>query len=597
VTSPVQHIDAVNGTRYIVVRDEDLPVVSKEVKALIEQGRMAQARDRLACKDVHRFTQRLIRQADRPDIMFMMALMYARIRAYAEAEVLYRAILKQERHPVALQELAAICRRFGRYQEALQLSRQALDLDPDHSAYRLSYALDLIRHGQLREGLTRLEELLESDPDNADVHSKLLFHRHYDPHLDRRQLFGAHQQWGIRHAHPSLAQKCHPNDPDPERRLKVGYLSADFYRHSVAYNIEAVLASHEADEIETFGYGNVAEPDDVTERFKRIFHHYRPVYGRDDQELVRLIRQDEIDILVILSGHTEDHRLTACAFKPAPILIDFGSINTTGMEQVDYRVTDERLDPADAQAFYEEKFLYMPQGFVCYRPPEYAPPVASRPLRATGSVTFGSFNNSMKVNPYVVSLWAQVMHANPGSRLILKFAGGGDTCLRHHYEGLFAHHGIDGSRLEMLGWLSPVDHLQCYNRVDVCLDTYPFNGCITTLEGLWMGVPTISLTGPHYISRVGLTILSRLDMACFAAGTPDEFVARASALASRPASLARIRRTLRQRMAASDLCNANKYTRHLEGHYRKVWQHWCRQQHALKARPPICRICAHEELK
>jgi predicted O-linked N-acetylglucosamine transferase (SPINDLY family) len=348
--------------------------------------------------------------------------------------------------------------------------------------------------------------------------------------------------------------------------------------HSVAYNFEPILDGRDRRNVQVFGYGNVARPDEVTDRLKAKFDHYRSIRGLDDHTVVRMIERDEIDILVAVAGHAGDNRLTVLAYKPAPIQVDYQGVNTTGMQQVDYRFTDSLLDPAGSEKFYVEASVYLPGGVHCYRPPDFAPPVVPLPAERAGHVTFGSFNGSLKSNPFVVSLWAEVLKNVDDSRLLMKFHGGGDRETKDRYLEQFRRLQISPERVEIHGWKSPVEHLKLYGRVDIALDTYPFNGCLTTLEGMWMGVPTVTLVGESLISRAGLSILSRVGLEFFAASTRDEYVAKATALARNRPALAKIRASMRQRMTASTLCDSKTYAAGLETAYRKMWRRWCRSR-------------------
>jgi predicted O-linked N-acetylglucosamine transferase (SPINDLY family) len=250
------------------------------------------------------------------------------------------------------------------------------------------------------------------------------------------------------------------------------------------------------------------------------------------------------------------------------------------MEQVDYRLTDELANPAESQQFYTEKLVYLPDGFLCYKPVDYAPPVAPLPALKNGYITFGSFNNNCKINSFIMSLWAEVLKANDGSRLVLKFRGGDDETLKGHYLHTFEQLGIHTSRVDIHGPKHRVEHLRLYNQIDVALDTYPYNGTTTTFEALWMGVPVISLVGQHHMSRVGLTILTRFGMGFLAASTPQEYVTRAAALAAKRQNLVEMRAIMRRTIAGASLCNTNRFVRNVEAAYREMWHRWCQGRNA-----------------
>jgi len=330
--------------------------------------------------------------------------------------------------------------------------------------------------------------------------------------------------------------------------------------------------------VQVFGYGSVAHPDSLTQRLRSKFDAYRDVVGLDDRAVAALVERDRIDILVAVAGHTMGNRVRVLAYKPAPIQVDMGSTATLGMGQVDYRLTDAILDPPEFADTCVEELVYLPGGYVSYRPSESAPAVGSLPETRNGYVTFGSFNGSQKIHPVLVSLWSRVLKAVEGSRLVMKLTGGDDPALAGHLLRLFEDAGVHRDRIRIHGWLSLARHLELYNQVDLALDTYPFNGCTTTLEGLWMGVPIVSLAGQTLTSRVGLSILSRVGLKHLAVSTVDEYVQRAVVLAENPTILAKIRSSLRPRMACSPVCDAQRYAREVEAAYRWMWRKWCDRQ-------------------
>jgi predicted O-linked N-acetylglucosamine transferase (SPINDLY family) len=245
------------------------------------------------------------------------------------------------------------------------------------------------------------------------------------------------------------------------------------------------------------------------------------------------------------------------------------------MEQIDYRLTDELADLPGAQEFHVERLVYLPTGFLCYKPPGFAPPVGPLPAIERGYFTFGSFNNNCKIQPDMMELWAQILKAKEKSRLLLKFGGGDDEAVKGHYLGEFEGLGIAPDRVTICGRKPTIEHLEMYGQVDMALDTYPYNGTTTTCEAMWMGVPTVSLVGSSHASRVGLSLLSRVGLKDFAASTAEEYVGKAVAFSGELENLAKIRTFLRPMMFNSPLCDKKSFTRSLEAAYRKMWRQWC----------------------
>jgi len=298
-----------------------------------------------------------------------------------------------------------------------------------------------------------------------------------------------------------------------------------------------------------------------------------------DQAVVDLVRQDRIDILVDLGGHFRGNRLGVFAHRPAPIQVTYlGYPDSTGLSQMDYRLTDPWADLPDADRFYTERLWSLPAGFLCYRPPSDAPPVQGLPAQREKCVTFGSFNNNCKMTQQVLGLWARVLHRVPGSRMLLKFKGGHSPELKERYVLAFERLGVSRQRVEVLGWKTPQDHLDTYNKVDIALDTYPYNGTTTTCEALWMGVPTVTLVGQHHASRVGLSLLTRAGLDMFVAHDPNEYVDRAVSFAGQWSSLDTLRRSLRAALLQSGLCDAHKIGQGLAQAYRAMWRKYCKMQ-------------------
>jgi len=357
------------------------------------------------------------------------------------------------------------------------------------------------------------------------------------------------------------------------------------------------LDGHDSDAVEVYGYGNVEFEDKVTQRLKEKFDRYRNVRELSDDATAELIRHDAIDTLVDLTGHAADNCLGVLAQRPAPIQVTYlGYPNTTGLEAVDYRLTDALADPPALQRFYTEELVFLPDGFLCYRPPDFAPPISPLPADKKGYVTFGSFNSNCKINPVVARLWADVLSADTNWRLLLKIKGGNEFQMRERYFSLLEQAGIHRARVDICGWKPPAEHLAMYREVDIALDTYPYNGTTTTCEALWMGVPTVSLVGECHASRVGLTILTRLGLEFFAAATPREYAAKAIALATNLPALARIRSSLRARIATSGLCHAKGFAAQVESAYRQMWHRWCRENaDNAPSEPAVSREIARQQ--
>ena len=333
--------------------------------------------------------------------------------------------------------------------------------------------------------------------------------------------------------------------------------------------------------IEVYCYSNRKESDDLTEYFREQCDVWRPIHGIDDEDVIRIIRRDEIDILVDLSGHTGGHRLGLFRRRPAPIQVSWlGYPNTTGLSRIDYRLTDAIADPPGrSDQLHTETLVRLPAGFLSYFPPPDAPGVTPLPALKNGYLTFGSFNNLSKVNPEVVAVWARILSILPNSRLIMKRNSFKDYETQSYFRNLFRSHGIiENGRIELLTATESLsEHLKIYDSIDIALDSFPYNGTTTTCEALWMGVPIITLMGESHAGRVSGSILSRVGLDEFIANDIDAYIEKVVMLSRKTERLSFLRDTLRERVAASPLCDGPGFSRILEYTYREMWRAWCRK--------------------
>ncbi|UCE46559.1 MAG: hypothetical protein JSW47_13155, partial [Phycisphaerales bacterium] len=343
-----------SGVQQLVVSAQDLPQFLIDAKAAIESGHIEEAGRLLNDRTVEQFGETLIGNPSCTSAMFTLGLMFGKIGETRKAEEWYRKVLEVEPSGFAYYKLGRICRSTNRIAESREYRNKALEIEPKNTLFQTSLALDMIREGETRKGVELLRQIVEREPGNSDVHSKLLFHMHLLPDLNQQELFEEHKRWGLAHAPVSLARIVHGNTPEPERRLRVAYLSPDFRIHATTYNFAPLVEAHNRDVVEVYGYGSVARPDGYTEYLRQKFDVYRNVYGASDESVADLIERDRIDILISIGGHIGGNRLLVLARKPAPVQVDYGGLNTTGMEQVDYRITDDLLDRPQLREFYTE---------------------------------------------------------------------------------------------------------------------------------------------------------------------------------------------------------------------------------------------------
>ena len=453
---------------------------------------------------------------------------------------------------------------------------EALAAVPDDTEVLAHLATLRRNRGEAEAAIALYRRALAVDPDLPRLHSALLVALHCATGVGAAEIAAEHRAWARRHAgtrptHPR------PRDPDPGRRLRVGYVSPDFRSHSVAQFIAPVIAAHDRAAVEVTCYADLARPDAVTESLRADADIWHDVSGLDDAALAARVRADGIDILVDLAGHMEANRLGAFAHRPAPVQVTWiGYPGTTGLATMDYRLTDAIADPPGAEAHHVETLIRLATGFLCWRPPAGAPAVGPLPSAAPGATTFASFATLAKLGPTLIATWAEVLKAVPQSILMLKDRGLGDRETCAHLIAAFAAHGIRAERLALRDWQrSKADHLASYGAVDVALDTFPYNGTATTCEALWMGVPVVTLAGDRHAARVGASLLSTVGLADLVATDAASYVSIAAGLAAEPARLARLRAEMRRRMTASPLMDAAAFTRRLEAAYRDLWRRCC----------------------
>ncbi len=459
----------------------------------------------------------------------------------------------------------------GEINDAMKHYLRAIALRPNFPNVHNNLAVALVSQGRIPQAISHYQQALALKPDYVNAHSGLLFTLNYSASHDAAAIHRAHVEFAKRWEAP-LASRIEPLSPDrtPHRRLRIGYVSACFRRHSVAYFIEPVLAQHHRDRFEIYCYHNNPNEDEVTQRLKAHTDHWRNIVGLPDEQVARQVREDRIDILVDLDGHTANNRLLVFARKPAPVQVAWiGYPNTTGLSTMDYRLTDDFADPAGmTERYHSEKLVRLPECFSCYQPPKEAPEVVELPALKKGYITFGSFNYTGKITPEVIAAWARILQTVPHSRLVLKNSGLGEPDMQQMIQQAFAKLGVAPERLELRGQdRSLSDHLTRYGDIDIGLDPFPYNGTTTTCEALWMGVPVVVLEGNTHAGRVGVSLMTNLGLPEFIGHGVEEYIAVAVRWATDLERLAGVRLGLRARMAASPLIDAKGFTGNLEQAY------------------------------
>jgi protein O-GlcNAc transferase len=507
-----------------------------------------------------------------------LGIMLETIGKYEEALAEYdQAIALDTTKANAHNSRGIVLHKLGRFDAAIEALHQAITIEPEFAEAHNNLANSLEVQGRIGEAIAAYKRVLVLNPAHAGAHSNLLLCMNYDANTDAASLFAAHQTWNEKFTSGYANLPIHNNLRDPERPLRIGYVSADFHFHPVSRFFEPILRTHDRDNFEITCYSNANWHDTVAERLKGYTDHWCGIADMDDDQVVARIMQDGIDILVDLSGHTAGNRLSVFARKPAPVQATYiGYPSTTGLSAMDYRISDHWIDPEGmSDTFHTEEIIRLPNGSFCFTPYEHSPDIGLRRLIQPGQVTFASFNNTAKINREVIALWSAVMQALPDSRMLLAAKALDDASTVARLKSRFSEYGVDPQRLEFLGW-SPIDqHLALYNGVDIGLDTFPWCGNTTTCDALWMGVPVITMAQNESRGRMGVSVLNQAGLNGFIAESPDDFVAKAVALARDPNRLQQLRSSLRAKLKQSPLLDGHTIAVHLENAYRNIWRRWC----------------------
>ena len=572
----------VRQQRWSEARDCYLEAVRQRPTFFQAQTRLGQVlhNEGLFRESAHVFQQALMLCPNDAMTYFYLAVALQFSGRSAEACGAFEECLRLEpQHAAAYSSLGEVFMQMDKRDEAIVASRKAIEIDPNVYAYS-SLAICLLSQGRHDDAMETFRTAVRVHPDDARQHSNLLYALNFHPGYDAPAIFAEHRRWAERHADPlAVGHRPHLNDRDPQRRLRIGYVSSHFRQHAVNFFSEPMLAAHDHATFEIFCYSNVAQKDcdDVTRRVRDYADHWREIAAKTDEQASQLVRDDQIDILVDLAGHIGGDRLLLFARKPAPIQVTYlGYQNTTGMAAMDYRLTDAWSDPPGmTEAYYSETLVRLPRTFFCYHPIDDSLDITPLPAGQRGFITFGSFNNFAKVTPQVIAAWAQIMTALPGSRLVL-WAIVGETLNEYVYRS-FEAYGVERQRIDLQGRRPLREFRELIAQVDIALDPFPFNGHTTTCDSLWMGVPVIMLAGTTYASRFGSSALVALGLADLIATTCEQYVRNAVSLAQDIPRLTSLRLELRDRMSRSPILEAGQFTRYLEAAYREMWIAWCRK--------------------
>lgn len=550
---------------------ENNPALHNELGAILkETGRAEEA--------IAEFRQAIALKANYADAHNNLGNALKAVGRLGEATAAYQdAIRFSPDHAEAHNNLGNAMMASGRMDEAIAAYRRAIALFPRMPKVHSNLGNALKEQGRLDEAIIEFRRATVVEPNEAAVASNLVFALNFHHKYDARFMSKIQENWSRRHAEPFRQYvQPHANDRSAERKLVIGYVSPDFRDHVVGRNLVPLFQHHDHRQFEIVCYSQVLRPDAMTKAFQQRADRWRNIVGLHDQAVADQIREDKVDILVDLALHMAQNRLQVFARKPAPVQIAFaGYPGSTGLGAMDYRLSDPHLDPPGSDtSIYSEQTVRLPNSFWCYDPLEARQiAINALPAQEAGHITFGCLNNFCKVNDRVLALWAQVMRQVPDSKLLMLAAMGShrDSTLKR-----MADEGIDPQRIAFVPRQSWREYIQTYHRIDLALDTFPYNGHTTSLDGFWMGVPVITLVGQSVVSRAGWSQLSNLGLTELAAHSDEQFVEIAVRLAGDLPRLAELRASLRDRMERSPLTDGRGFAAAIEAAYREAWQTWIR---------------------
>lgn len=512
---------------------------------------------------------------DNLDALSGLGLLFHNKGLSDKAIACYRKVLVQyPGHVDTLFGLGNAYAQADQLTEAHQCYERILQQRPLHMGALLNLANVMAYQGKSEQALSYYRKLLNYEP-YAHLHSNLLLCLHYPATYDPPAVFNEHLAWASAHERGRGALVSQKFDLSHDRILRIGYVTPDLHGHSVASFFEPLLKHHDHKRFEIYCYVEAAAtPDAIKEPLWRLPNAVRNTSGQPDDNVAAMIRDDQIDILVDLAGHTDHNRLSVFARKPAPLQITYlGYPNTTGLRAMDYRITDAWADPPGlTEHLHTEKLVRLETGFICFTPPVESPKVTSLPAIERGYVTFGSFNVLTKITLEMLWVWAQILHKVPSARLLIKNKQLTDIALQTRLYAQFEKYGVASERIDMLGRTSKEEHMASYNQVDIALDTFPYHGTTTTCDTLWMGVPVITLAGASHVSRVGVSLLHRIGLSHLIGNDEQEYIDHAVRLACDMVQLSELRNGLREIVIQSGLCDGLSFTRNLESLYRQLWK-------------------------
>lgn len=503
-----------------------------------------------------------------------MAVIYQKLKVFDKAKECGRKMLEIDENSLGgFVGLAEIYKREGRYEEAITMYDDLIRKFPDNAAILVNQALCYQEMGLFNESEQRFREVIRRQPDLTEAFSNYLMGLHYNPENTREEIFKEHLRYNELHADKNAAERPVPENIRPDKKLRVALISGGLRKHPVGWMIIKGLENLPEDEFDIICYSTSNIVDDLTRRLNDRSLIWRNVSGYNDDVIDNLIRSDNPDILIELSGHSEDNRLKVITKNPAPITVKWvgGLYNTSGLYAMDYLLTDHYESPEGDDEFYTEKLVRMPGDYICFQAPDYAPDVKELPALENGYITFGCFNNPTKINPVLLDNWAEILRRIPDSKLLLKSRQYGTKMFTDRIIERMKAYGIEKDRLIFEAESTHDVLLDTYNKVDIALDPWPYSGGLTTCEALWMGVPVVSNQGPTFAGKHAATHLSNAGYNELVTDNWDNYISKAVSLASDITALSEMRKSMRSQVAGSLLCNGGEFGKNLAAAFREMW--------------------------
>ena len=495
-------------------------------------------------------------------------------------ECFVKAVKKNSKNTFNHSNLGTCYIEMKQWSKAFEHFQIALELDQKNSGAHtnLSHAYRLI--GKMSDAVNHIKKVIEIEPASRVAHSNLLLYLNYCPEVSPEELFEYHKKWGQRFSALPDNQLFFSNYPDPDRPLRIGFISPDFRGHSVGYFIEPAINHYDKKNLEIFCYAHIPQPDKTTHSIEKRVYKFHKIHKVDDYTLANQIRSDGIDILVDLAGHTANTRIHVMTLQPAPIQVTYlGYPTTSGLQQVHYRFTDEIVDPeGESDIFHIEKLVRLKPHFFCFPPLGNNMLVSQLPAMEKKQICFGGFHNTSKLSEDVIKLWSKVLIEIPDASLLLQAAAYDDPDIVRYFQTCFEKYGIFKKRLKFIGKLSFDHYLKLHHNIDIMLDTFPWTGHTTSCHALWMGIPILTIKGNKHSSRIGQCLMNALEMPEWIAEDYDSFVKKACHFSKEINDLQRIRACLRNRIQSAKISNRKQYAQLLENTFRNIWYQWCEEQ-------------------